>query len=512
MRSDVELRFMFAKLHSRSLQGINAIAINVEVHVSGGLPNIRIVGLPETEVRESADRVRSAIQNSKFQFPPSRVTINLAPANFPKQGGRYDLPIALGVLVAYEKINGDKTDQYEFAGELALDGKLRSCGGALPMVLAASKDERTFVLPPDDAAIGTLSGHKVLQAETLLDVCAFLNGQKDLPPATPIEPTPRDRHNLCMSDVRGQIKPKGALRVAAAGGHSVLMVGPPGSGKSMMAQRFVDLMPPLDEGEALKSASVRSLAATTFDPHTWKQRPFRSPHHTTSAVALIGGGSRPRPGEISLAHHGVLFLDELPEFQRPVLEALREPLESGTVTISRAAQQAEFPAHFQLIAAMNPCPCGYHGHPQKPCHCTPTQIYRYRSKISGPILDRIDLHIEVHGVKKDDLEKSDHSAGEPTETICKEVTNARQFQLERQGTLNAHLPTADIGKYCSPDEAGAERLKNAMQRFSLSARAYHRILKIARTIADLYQIADISEEHIKTAIQYRRVSFAMPGG
>ena len=494
-----------AILHSRALAGIRATHVSVEIHLSGQIPSMRIVGLPDTEVKESCERVRAALLNANFRFPHQRITINLAPANLPKEGGRYDLPIALGILVASEQIKGDKINRYEFAGELALDGKLRSCGGALPMTIEATKINRVFIMPPKDAAVGALSNNRVLAAETLTEVCAFLNGQADLP-AAEARPQPDDPADaVCLSDVKGQFQAKDALKVAAAGGHSVLMVGPPGSGKSMLAQRFVGLMPQMTEKESLASACVRSLSNLPFDPATWRHRPFRAPHHSISGAALIGGGNKPRPGEISLAHCGVLFLDELPEFDRRALEVLREPLESGSVTISRAAAQADFPAQFQLIAAMNPCPCGYHGHPKKACSCTPNQIARYLAKISGPLLDRIDIQIEAPAVDDKDLNAPDSS--KTSEQIREETIAAREIQFRRQSRLNAHLNAAKVGKYCAPTEAGLAFLRQAMQALHLSARAYHRILKVARTIADLAQEDDITEKHIGAAVPYRRMNF-----
>ena len=498
-----------AILNSRALTGVRATPVSVEVHISGGLGRVNIVGLPDTEVRESRDRVRAALLNGNFKFPYGRVTINLAPANLPKEGGRYDLPIALGILAASGQIPADEIGNYEFAGELALDGNLRSCGGALPMTLAAAKDGRTFIMPPQDAAVGALANVCVLAADSLAAVVACLVDNKPLPPAAAAI-LPQTEEVACLSDVKGQLRAKRALKIAAAGGHSVLMMGPPGSGKSMLASRFVGLMPPLTEQEALESAAVRSLGDTPFDPSTWRRRPYRTPHHSASSAALVGGGSKPRPGEISLAHHGVLFMDELPEFERQVLEMLREPLENGVITISRAARQAEFPAAFQLITAMNPCPCGFYGHPQKNCQCTPAQIARYRAKISGPLLDRIDIHMEVPALAEGELTAA-AAAGESSDSIRADTVAAREFQLARQNALNARLGAAAVGRYCAPDEEAMMFAKNAMRRFNLSARAYHRILKIARTIADMAQDEDITARHLGEAIQYRRPLFDAAG-
>ena len=495
-------------LHSRALTGVRATPVTVEVHLSGGLPHFNIVGLPDTEVREARERVRAAIFNARFEFPARRITVNLAPADLPKEGGRYDLPIALGILAASGQIDNRTLRGVEFAGELSLDGKLRDCGGALPITLAAADDERQAVMPPGDAAVGALAANAVVYAaQTLPQVCAHLCGREQLPRATAIATEINGDEFPCISTVKKQDTAKRALAIAAAGGHSVLMMGPPGSGKSMLASCFNGLMPPLTEKEALETAAVHSLTGRSFRPAEWRKRPYRAPHHSASAAALVGGGSRPRPGEISLAHHGVLFLDELPEFERNVLEVLREPLESGEITISRAARQADFPASFQLVAAMNPCPCGYQGHSNGKCRCTPNQIERYRSRISGPILDRIDMHLEVGALT--DTELTDNKpSGDTSEHIRKQSEVARQFQYQRQGALNARLTPGEVDRYCIPDEEAQQHIKRAISRLSLSARAYHRILRVARTIADLAQAEDISAAHAGEAIQYRRPIFS----
>jgi magnesium chelatase family protein len=495
-----------AVLHSRALEGMNAPPVTVEVHLANGLPSFTLVGLPEAEVKESRDRVRAALQNARFEFPARRITVNLAPADLPKESGRFDLPIALGILAASGQIPANKLGQYEFAGELALTGELRPIRGALAMTLSAAHSGRIFVLPRENAPEASLvNGATILPANSLLEVCAHLTGHELLSPFNDAPESIAPEY-LDFSDVKGQTYAKRALEIAAAGGHSVIMAGPPGTGKSMLAARFPGILPPMTDSEALETAALQSLRSGGFDTRYWRRRPFRSPHHTASGVALVGGGSNPRPGEISLAHNGVLFLDELPEFDRRVLEVLREPLESGTITISRAARQADFPARFQLIAAMNPCPCGYLGHPSGKCHCTPDQVARYRSKISGPLMDRIDLHIDVPALPEDEL--TGQAQGESSEGIRTRVALVRTRQLERQEKTNAALNTKEIDRWCAPDAAGAALLKQAISRLNLSARAYHRILKIARTIADLAGAENLSTQHIAEAIQYRRIDRA----
>ncbi|MDF3009280.1 MAG: ATP-dependent protease [Burkholderiales bacterium] len=492
-----------ATVASRALAGIDAPEVTVEVHLGPGLPAFHIVGLPDTEVREARDRVRAALNHARFEFPARRITVNLAPAELPKDSSRFDLPIALGILAASGQVSPESLAGQEFAGELSLTGELRAVRGALAMALSARTAGRAFVLPEGNAPQAALAeGARILPAKTLLEVVAHLTDEARLPQyagdALASLPTYPD-----FSEVRGQQQVKRALEVAAAGAHSVLMLGPPGTGKSMLAARFPGILPPLGESEALEVAAIHSVSANGFDTLRWGERPFRAPHHSASGAALVGGGVTPRPGEISLAHHGVLFLDELPEFDRDVLEALREPLESGRVSIARAARQAQFPARFQLVAAMNPCPCGHCGDRSGRCRCTPERIARYRGRISGPLADRIDIKLEVPAPREAEL--LDQGAGEPSFAIKARVEKARWAQLERQGHPNALLEPGAIDRHCTTDREGDRLLRHALARLLLSARAYHRVLRVARTIADLAGAATIAAEHIAEAIQYRRL-------
>lgn len=497
---------VLAVAHSRGLDGLNAPPVLVEAHLASGLPAFTLVGLPDTEVKEARDRVRAAIVNSGFEFPQKRITVNLAPADLPKESGRFDLPIALGILAASNQIPARALAEHEFAGELSLSGALRPVRGALAMALSASDSGKTFILPEASAAEAALTqAAHVLAAPSLLAVCAHLRGNEALAAPQATRPT----HAACaypdLAEVRGQAQARRALEIAACGTHSLLMVGPPGSGKSMLASRLPGLMPMLELSAARRSAAVRSLVGH-FQPEQFGIRPYRQPHHTASAVALVGGGNPPRPGEISLAHEGVLFLDELPEFDRKVLETLREPLETGRVHIARAGRHAEFPAEFQLIAAMNPCPCGFHGDSTRSCRCTPDQIARYRGRLSGPFLDRIDLIVEVPALPPDAL--ASKAAGESSASVRARVEAATQRQQTRQGKANARLGTGEIDAHCQPDAVGLALLQQATTRLGLSARAWHRVLKVARSIADLAGEHQIRAPHVAEAIQYRRFPHA----
>jgi magnesium chelatase family protein len=501
----MEIGMTFALVRTRALDGLSAPEVMVEVHLANGMPSFALVGLPDTEVREARDRVRAALVISKFEFPKRRITVNLAPADLPKEGGRFDLPIALGILAASRQIPARALEGHEFCGELSLDGNLRGIRGALAAALAVRRAGRALFLPQANADEAVLArGVTIQSADSLLAICAHLTGQATIQPhAAPatVDAGTDENDTPDLIDVRGQFLARRALEVAAAGAHSLLFYGPPGTGKSMLARRLPGLLPPLSEDEALESAAVFSIVGN-FDARRWRVRPFRSPHHSASAAALIGGGSMPMPGEISLAHHGILFLDELPEFDRRVLESMREPLEAGVVCVSRARQRAEFPARFQLVAAMNPCPCGYTGHPARMCSCTPAQIASYHAKLSGPMLDRIDLTIEVPPVSYADL--AGRPTGESSAAVRARVIRARERQISRQGVPNARLEAGRVEELCAPDAAGAALAEAAMRRLNLSARAYHRVLRVARTLADLDGDDRPGAKHMAEAIQYRR--------
>ena len=496
-----------ARVYSRGQCGVEAPEVSVEVHLANGLPSLAIVGLPETAVKESKDRVRAAIVNCGFEFPTRRITVNLAPADLPKEGGRFDLAIALGILAASRQIPSPPLDDYEFLGELSLGGELRPIRGALPAALHCHKAGRSLIVSAENAGEAALvETLNVFACDHLLKVCAHLQDREPLPSPGPVDTTAFPASHIDFSEVRGHYQAKRAMEVAAAGGHNLLMLGPPGSGKSMLAERLPTILPPLTQEEALETAAIHSVSGQAFDPSKWRLPPYRNPHHSASAPALVGGGigGQIRPGEISLAHRGILFLDELPEFHRKVLEVLREPLETGRITISRASSKATFPARFQLVAAMNPCPCGYQGDPSGRCRCSPLQISRYRDRISGPLLDRIDLHLEVQCHTHELLGKAKGDEIS-SQTMRHRVIQAREIALSRCGRLNAQMNVGEIERHCGLDGGSEKLLARAVDQLGLSHRALHRILKVARTIADIDESRQIGSKHLSEAIAYRKL-------
>lgn len=493
-----------AMIRTRTVVGVSAVPVVVEVHLANGLPSFSTVGLPETAVKESKDRVRGAIINSGFDFPAKRITVNLAPADLPKTGGRFDLPIAIGILIASGQLKNTNVDQFEMIGELALDGHLRKVSGVLPTALCCGEASRELIVPEENTFEASLAETTTTwQADHLLTVCQHLVGRGEMARCIASGPVASESVSyLDLSDVKGQERAKRGLEIVAAGGHSLLFIGPPGTGKSMLASRLPSVLPKLTLDEALETAAIQSVAEGEFSTYQWLQRPFRSPHHSASSVALVGGGSYPRPGEISLAHNGVLFLDELTEFSRSALEQLREPLETGKINIARASQSVQYPANFQLVTACNPCKCGFLGDGTDRCQCSAVSIENYRSKLSGPMLDRIDMHLHLPRVDMKTLQ-SKEASGETSKVIKDRVVEARQLQIERQNKLNSQLSSKELEHFCELSDEHLSFLEAICEKLNMSARAYHRILKLARTIADMSGETTIRKNHLSEAISFR---------